>query len=481
MCQYSDISSVEEEEEENSPSSGQCKENNDENYVDEQDHYGDNLYNFCNCIFCSRSTIHGGGGGGNIDTEPVTIQCGGGIPSMYRDDQQQKHEKEQEILVGDDDLTVNVLNFPNTFFYLILERTKSFKHKQDEIVNEQSYIVGLKENVIARNVTLGDIHNQLYLLFHSLLEEIHNVYTHQDLVRVYITHNEMVNTNIIVGPNYLGHITADVIMDRIEAIVRSNNFIPANKGLQINIAAIKNIKGLKYGSNSNIWNDLHRKGSIIVIKNVNDDLCLPRAIAVGIAYTEYQNDKLNNDLKKRFKTMSTNDRGDGHRCIFSLQKRTALEYQKKVGKPYYTPGILDHIPLYEKYLQVGITVISARSGNKRVYKGNSSYKLQVTLYHISDEDTCHFAVITHINALISRAYYCNDCDKGFNNRNYHRCTVWCNICGRNGCILNKNITVQCSECNAPCHSTSCLNEHHAQKNGNKSLCKKDVLLSLLQS
>ena len=137
-------------------------------------------------------------------------------------------------------------------------------------------------------------------------------------------------------------------MDRIEAIVHSNNFIPANRGLQINIAAIKNIKGLKYGSNSNIWNDLHRKGSIIVINNVNDDLCLPRAIAVGIAYAEYQNDKLNNDLKKRFKTMSTNDCGDGHRCIFSLQKCTALEYQKKAGIPYYTPGILDHIPFYEK-------------------------------------------------------------------------------------------------------------------------------------
>ena len=127
MCQCSDISSVEEEE--NSPSSGQCKENNGENYVDEKDHYGDNLYNFCNCIFCSRSTIYGGeqgggggGGGGNIDTEPVTIQCGGGIPSMYGDDQQQNHEKEKEekeegkeILVGDDDLTVNVFNFPNTF------------------------------------------------------------------------------------------------------------------------------------------------------------------------------------------------------------------------------------------------------------------------------------------------------------------------------------------------------------------------------
>ena len=255
MCQYSDISSVEEEEEENSPSSGHLKENKNENMM------------------------------------MMMMMM---IPPMYGDQQQQDYEKEEEEeeeALGDDDLTVNVFNFPSTYFYLKLERTKSFKHKQDEIVNEQSYIVGLKENLIGRNVTLGDIHNQLYLLFDSLLEEIHNVYTHQDLVRVYITHDEMVNTNIIVGPNYLGHITADVIMDRIASVVHSNNFIPANRGLQINIAAIKNIKGL--------------------------------------ASVEYQNDNLNYDLKKRFKTMCTNDHGNGHWCIFSLQKHTALEYQKR--------------------------------------------------------------------------------------------------------------------------------------------------------
>ena len=251
------------------------------------------------------------------------------------------------------------LTFLVLFFYLKLQRTKSFKHKQDEIINEQSYTAILKENVIARNATLGDIHNQLYLLFHSLLEEIHNVYSHQDLVRVYITHDEMINTNIIVGPNYLGNITADVIMDRIGSVVCSNNFIPANRGLQINIAAIKNIKGLKYGSNSNIWDDLHRKGSIIAIKNVDDVLCLPRAIAVGVAHAEYQNDPLNNNMRKRFQTMKQNDHGKGLWCTFSLQKLTALEYQINAGIPYNTPGILDHIPLYEKSLQVGITVISA--------------------------------------------------------------------------------------------------------------------------
>ena len=57
--------------------------------------------------------------------------------------------------------------------------------------------------------------------------------------------------------------------------------------------------------------------------------------------------------------MKKNDHGDECRCTFSLQKCTALEYQNKIGIPYYTPDIFDHIPLYEKSLQVGITVISA--------------------------------------------------------------------------------------------------------------------------
>ena len=79
-------------------------------------------------------------------------------------------EEEEEPQLADDDLTINVFNFPQTFFHLIWNRTGT-------IITDPS-------------ATLGDIHNQLYLMFHSLLEEIHNVYTSQDLVRVYITHEE---------------------------------------------------------------------------------------------------------------------------------------------------------------------------------------------------------------------------------------------------------------------------------------------------
>ena len=104
-----DISSVEDD---NSPSSGQCEENKDEKEQDNNS--ADNFYNSCNCIFCSRSIIYGEQQGRNIGTEPVTIQCGEGLPPIYGDEQE---EVEEEVLVGDDDLNVNV-NFPSTFFIL---------------------------------------------------------------------------------------------------------------------------------------------------------------------------------------------------------------------------------------------------------------------------------------------------------------------------------------------------------------------------
>ena len=174
------------------------------------------------------------------------------------------------------------LIFLTLFFQLTLKRTKSFKHKQHDLVNEQSYTVTLKENARTDpHATLGDIHNQLYLMFHSVLEEMYNVYTSYDLVRIFITHKEMVNTNIVVGPDYLGDINAYIIMNQIADVVHSNNFIPTDDGLEINITAIHNVKGLKCKMINNLWKDIIHKCCLMTINN-DDELCLPRAIAVAI-------------------------------------------------------------------------------------------------------------------------------------------------------------------------------------------------------
>ena len=92
----------------------------------------------------------------------------------------------------DKDLRVDVDNFPHHFFTLELKKTRSFKHKKDDIVNEHSYIMRIRDNVITYpSPTLGEILPYLRAMFSSLLEEINLRYKPNDLVRIFITHEEM--------------------------------------------------------------------------------------------------------------------------------------------------------------------------------------------------------------------------------------------------------------------------------------------------
>ena len=359
MCHYSDVSSAD-----TSPSSGQN--NNEQINQGSEQHmqlHSDVNDPYVNCSEGVQS-MEWQEGGGPLDNVSVL----GPQNDNYRNKDIEMEEEEEEPQLGDDDLTIDVFNFPHTFFHLTLNRTKSFKHKQHDLVNEQSYTATLRDNVITDpSATLGDIHNQLYLMFHSLLEEIHNVYISQDLVRVYITHEELVNTNIIVGPNCLGNINADIIMNQIADVVHSNNFIPANGGLIINIAATHNIKGLRHKIISNVWKNMHQKRCILLVEN-DDDLCLPHCIALAIAHAEHHANPTNINCLRNYHSMCKKDRGYVKlRDTSSLQKRTTLKYQSMAGIALHSPGLLEHIPLYEKALGVGITVISAWEGNKRVY------------------------------------------------------------------------------------------------------------------
>ena len=418
MCHYSDVSSAD-----TSPSSGQN--NNEQIKQGSEQHmqwHSDVNDPYVNCSEGVQS-MEWQEGDGPLDNVSVL----GPQNDNYRNkDIEMEEEEEEEPQLGDDDLTIDVFNFPHTFFHLTLNRTKSFKHKQHDLVNEQSYTATLRDNVITDpSPTLGDIHNQLYLMFHSLLEEIHNVYNSQDLVRVYITREELVNTNIIVRPDYLGNINADIFMNQIAYVVHSNNFIPTNGGLIINITATCNIKGLRHKIISNVWKHMHQKRCILMVEN-DDDLCFPHCIALAIAHAEHHADPTNIDCLRNYHSMCKKDRRYVKlRDMSSLQKRTILKYQSMAGIALHSPGLLEHIPLYEKALGVGITVISTWGENKRVYQSDPQYTMQIILYHIHSDinDWGHFALITHINALLGKSYYCSHCNMAFNNSTSHHCKV----------------------------------------------------------
>ena len=206
--------------------------------------------------------------------------------------------------------------------------------------------------------------------------------------------------------------------------------MPTNGGLIINITTICNIKGLRHKIISNVWKHIHQKRCILMVEN-NDDLCLPHCIALAIACAEHHVDPTNIKCLRNYHFMHKKDSMYVKlRDTSSLQKHTALKYQSMARIALHSPGLLEHIPLYEKALGVGITVISAQGGNKRVYQSDPQYTMQIILYHIHRDinNWGHYKVITCINALLGKGYYCSHCNMAFNNSTSHRCKVWCNIC-----------------------------------------------------
>ena len=369
----------------------------------------------------------------------------------------------------------DLLDFPENYFEVSLEKTKSFKHKNQDLVNEHSYRVKLIENIFSNeDKTLEDIEKELYYMFASLMEDIRRNYQDTDLVRVFITHDEIVNTNIIVGPDYLGNMTVDVIMEKISLVISSNAFIPADSGLEINVAAVRNLRGSKYSTVTNLMNDLHTKRSIINVEN-EDGLCLPRAIALAVAREKHLQNPTDRKLEKIFLAMKKKKKANSTK--HSIQKTTALKYMEKAMISPDSVGLLEHIPKYEDALNVSINVISARGGNKRVYTSSKVSDCNIFLYHLQSPEYTqgHFAVITKITGLLNRSYYCNKCDKGFNNKKSHKCSVWCNICGRSECLEEEKIgeKIVCGVCNAFCRSKSCLKTHsEVREKSQTSMCDK---------
>ena len=176
---------------------------------------------------------------------------------------------------------------------------------------------------------------------------------------------------------------------------------------------------------------MHQKRCILMVEN-DDDLCSPHCIALAIARAEHHADPTNIDCLRNYHSMCKKDRRYVKlRDMGSLQKCTALKYQSMARIALHSLGLLEHLPLYEKALGVGITVISAWGGKRRVYQSDTKYTMQIILYHIHSDisDWGHYAVITCINTLLGKSYYCSCCNMAFNNSTSHHCKVWCSICG----------------------------------------------------
>ena len=247
----------------------------------------------------------------------------------------------------------------DNFFQLEVIQSKSFK--QSYAAREITYMAKLKNPSV--DVPLNNSLTHLHALFETILQETKREYGDAGVMRIYISHPKL-EKSIIIPPTYLGYLNSQKILDYIDTVLYSAGEIPADDELIVNAAVVEFVTGSGRKAIIDIDNDLLCKRAIVKIRNT-DYSCLPRAIVVGYKH-------LMTKLSKDQESLKVYNRIRDYRC--SLQRIEATNLRQGVGIPDNRFGTIEDIYLYEDFLQVGVVVISARAGNRKVYPGSPKYE-----------------------------------------------------------------------------------------------------------
>ena len=307
-------------------------------------------------------------------------------------------------------------------------------------------------NVLADRDLLESIETTHKIVYH-LLEEVTEGMNPKDQVR-FILRSEQLDSPISLPFMALEQLTTERVYAQIEKVVQSNQDFRLNDTVTIDInhVAMPEGSGKAKRTLPNIRDHLKSKRSIVCINNF-DDLCLARALVVGIANIE--NDPKYDQVKK-------SDR--------SVQRQRALDLHQAANVPLGPCGI-DEVKLFQNYLvNYQIVVVSGAHNNTIIYPlqpAGTNEKPVLCLYYNDN----HFDTITSISGFIGKSYFCNRCLKGYDSTTDHLCPAMCRCCRAFGCEWDDTHKT-CTDCDRTFKNQACY-DHHKQPvdGGGRSVCQ----------
>ena len=91
----------------------------------------------------------------------------------------------------------------------------------------------------AQHVPLGDLLPQLHALFETLLAETRRNYGDAGVIHI----TPSIESAIIIPPTFLGDLTSEDILRKIDNVLYSAGSIPADDEIDINVAVVEFLSG----------------------------------------------------------------------------------------------------------------------------------------------------------------------------------------------------------------------------------------------
>ena len=308
-------------------------------------------------------------------------------------------------------------------------------------------------NVLADRDLLESYESSLKI-FHHLLEEVKEGMAPNDQVR-FILRSEQLEKPISLPFMPVERLNTERVYSQIERVIQSNQEFRLNDTVTIDINHVKSPvgSGRKKRTTYNIDDYLDEKKSVVRIQN-KDDLCLARALVVGIAKV---------DKDPRYKQIKKSDR--------PVQREKALALHQAANVPLGPCG-LNEVALFQQYLtDYQIRVISGDHSNSIIYLPQplgTDEKKHLTLYFHGN----HFDTINSVPGFLNRNYFCFRCDKAYDHTTDHLCTNMCRCCRGFGCVW-ENGGIVCRECKRLFKSQSCYDRHKNEpiNGGGRTVCQ----------
>ncbi|CAH1372355.1 unnamed protein product [Tenebrio molitor] len=261
-----------------------------------------------------------------------------------------------------------------------------------------------------------------------------------DLMNIVVNHPDLWNP-ISTGLSRTSDI--DNLLNKIQSILTSNQDLDIY-GCTFYAEVVNMPRGATNAKRLlNIAEDSRTKKSITPIKN-KDNLCCLRAVIVGLTY------HTNIILGKEY------DRNDIRyiRMGRNLQTTLAQELCNQLGEYNRNYFTLDDIANIERLLNIQIKIVAAECFNSIIYSGLEK-DVKVYLYKNGN----HFDTISSMTGLYGQSYYCEKCDKPYQNKDGHKCKTKDKICVMCNHKEDPSKRIYCEKCNRYCFNQKCLENH----------------------
>ncbi|CAG2245162.1 unnamed protein product [Mytilus edulis] len=293
---------------------------------------------------------------------------------------------------------------------------------------------------------LPQILKMLQLLFQSLIKDMTEFMKTDDLIRMSIQCPEL-DFPITIPFMKVAQLSAETMLREIERVLQSYEQFVLDSSLEIEITHVDMPKGS--GRKSCKFVDIGRflkdKKCIIQIQNT-DELCCARALITAKANID-KHPKWEDIRKGRL-----------------IQKQLAIELHEKANIPLKACDLEDIKQFQSVMNDCQIHVVSQQHFNGIIFQGPEAEK-KIYLYHHNE----HYDVITSMPAFLNRSYYCSTCQKGYQNKEEHKCNNICTSCHKIHDKENKD-WIYCKDCNRYFQGDVCFQLHAKKTSQGRSTC-----------